>query len=330
MGAPPGGPEDTEPPRVEAVIPAPDSVSVSVDSRVRLVFSENVRRPEAERLFSLAPYRGRLFFEWERNAVNLRPAEPLKDDVTYRIRVAPGLTDMHRVKSDSAFVSYFSTGDRFSPGRVDGYVFHRDSLVAGAIVRAVPFADTSLMYETWSDSSGRYVLPYLSFGEYSLSAFRDRTRNGRFDFTRDEGADTVLTVGGEPLRLDFHLVLADTTAPVMLSVAVLDSQRLALAYDDPLDSAQALSPGQFDLRRGDSTGTTVGIGSAVLDSLDIRRLLLELAEPLGQGERYWLRASGITNEAGLTIVPGRDSRTFTAKWATAPTEERPPSGDRRR
>ena len=330
MGAPQGGPEDKDPPRIEAVSPTPDSTGVPQATRVRLVFSEDVQRQEAERLISLAPYRGRLFFEWEGSTVKLRPAEPLKADITWRVRIGPGLTDMHRVKSDSSFSSYFSTGTRFSPGRITGMVTYRDSLVREVLLRAVPAADTSLAFEVSSDSTGRYVLPYLPLGEFSLSAFRDRNRNNRFDYTRDEGADTVLSLGPEPLQIDFRLILADTTAPSIVSVTVPDSLSLALAFDDLIDSAQAFTPDMFELRRGDSTGIVVEVSSAALDSADHHRVILHLSEPLVTEERYWLRVREVVNEAGMEIRSGRGSRTFTRNKARAPPKPTPPPGDRRR
>jgi len=316
MGAPTGGPEDKTPPRVESIVPAPDSTGVDRHVRVGLTFSEGVRHQEAERLVRLTPAAGRLFFDWQGRTVYIRPADSLRADITYRVSLEPGLTDLHRVKADSAFESWFSTGSRFSPGRISGRVLYRDSLVIGARVSAVSTADTALAFDCRSDSSGRYSLPYLPFGSFRLYAFRDRNRNSRFDFSREEGLDTLASVGAEPTVLDLRLALADTTAPLLLTVSVIDSLRLGLAFDDYLDSLLTFDPASFRLFAGDSAGARIEIKSAHLDSLDHHRVLLGPAVPLEAGTRYWIKPGPLVNEAGLRLSDQAPGKEFTFKKET--------------
>ncbi|MCE5272345.1 Ig-like domain-containing protein [bacterium] len=313
MGAPTGGPEDKTPPRVESIVPAPDSTGVDRHSRVSLTFSEGVRHQEAERLIHLTPAAGRLFFDWQGRTVHLRPADSLRADITYRVSLEPGLTDLHRVKADSAFESWFSTGSRFSPGRLSGRVFYRDSLVIGALICAVSAADTGLAFDCRSDSSGRWSLPYLPFGSFRLNAYHDRNRNRRFDFSREEGLDTLAAASAEPTVLDLRLALADTTAPLLLTVSVIDSLRLGLAFDDYLDSLQTFDPASFRLCAGDSAGKRVEIQAAHLDSLDHHRVLLGPAAPLEPDARYWIKPGPLANEAGLRLSEAAPGKEFTFK-----------------
>ncbi|MEA2062328.1 MAG: Ig-like domain-containing protein, partial [Gemmatimonadota bacterium] len=99
MGAPPGGPVDTEPPRVAAVCPAPDSTGVAPGAGIEITFSEKVSKQVAEKLISLSPPAGRLFFKWKGSRVRIGPESGLREDITYRLMVGPGLTDLHRVKN---------------------------------------------------------------------------------------------------------------------------------------------------------------------------------------------------------------------------------------
>ncbi len=330
MGAPTGGPEDKEPPRVESVFPSPDSSGVDRGSQITVTFSESVRRPEAERLLRLNPSAGRLFFEWQGRTVTIRPSDSLRADITYRLSLEPGLSDMHKVKAVTGYESWFSTGAQFSPGRITGQVLHRDSLVIGAFVSAALTADTSVVFDCRSDSSGRYSLPYLPFGQYHLRAFHDRNRNSRFDFTRDESADSLVEVTAEPLEAVLRLILADTTSPVLLTVSVTDSLRLNLAFDDYLDSLAVLAPDEFTLRESDSLGRQIKLSGASLDSTDHHRLLLTLSETLVAESKYWIRPAPVVNEAGLRLQQEKSTKEFTFKKESAPEKAGRPAGGRQR
>ncbi|MBN2288513.1 MAG: Ig-like domain-containing protein, partial [Candidatus Glassbacteria bacterium] len=259
MGPPPGGPVDTERPRVAVVVPAPDSTGVGTDAEIEIVFSEKVNKQDAERLVKLSPPAGRLYFRWKGARVRVRPEPGLRQEMTYRLRVEPGLTDLHRVKNDSAFTSYFATGLHFSPGRIEGTVSCRDTLVADALLYAAAVEDTTLVFETASDSAGRYFFAYLPYGQYRLSAFRDRNRNGRYDYTREEGADSLADLIFDPLKINFRLELGDTTAPFPGSVSTPDSLTVELVFDDMLDSLRGISGAAFELRTPDSLGREMAV-----------------------------------------------------------------------
>ena len=299
MGPPPGGLEDIEPPQVETVSPAADSTGVALDTELELVFSEKVRREQAGPLVNLSPEAGKLYFKWDGRAVRVRTENKLRPDVTYRLVVRPGLTDLHRVKSEKSFESFFSTGETFSPGRISGTVQVRDSVVIGGRLRAVAQEDTSLVFTSESDSSGAYLLPYLPPGSYRLEAFRDLNRNSRFDFTREEGADTLIDLVFEPLAIDFTLQLADTTAPVLKSVETPDSLTLVLVFDDKCLAVGGIAAAGFQLRTPDSLGAQLAVDSTFIDSTDTRRVVLKPAAPLVPESRYHVRVTGIVNEAGL-------------------------------
>lgn len=315
---------------MESVVPSPDSTGVDRGSRITVTFSESVRRPEAERLLRLNPSAGRLFFEWQGRMVTIRPSDSLRADITYRLSLEPGLSDMHKVKAVTGYESWFSTGAQFSPGRITGQVLHRDSLVIGALVSATLTADTSVVFDCRSDSSGRYSLPYLPFGRYHIRVFHDRNRNSRFDYTRDESADSLVDVTAEPLETVLRLSLADTTSPVLLTVSVIDSLSLNLAFDDYLDSLALFDTDAFTLRESDSLGREIKVTGASLDSTDHHRLLLTLYEPLFTERKYWIRPAPVVNEAGLRLQQEKSAKEFTFKKETAPEKGGRPAEGRKR
>ncbi|HUU27269.1 MAG TPA: Ig-like domain-containing protein [archaeon] len=310
MAVPPGGPEDIEPPRVASVTPATDSTGVAVDTKLKIEFTEKVRKEQVERLVKLSPSAGRLFFKWDGRRLQVKPERPLRYEITYSLCVQPGLTDLHRVKSAERFISYFSTGSTFSPGRIEGQVSWRDSLMAGAVLFASSLGDTSLVFDTETDSTGKYLFPYLPLGTYRLLTFRDLNRNSQLDFTREAGADSVVDLIFEPLKINFQLVLADTTPPFLGSVLTPDSVTVILAFDDLLDSVRGIAEAAFELKTPDSLGAGLAIDSVFLDSTDRRRLVLKLGSPLVPESSYYVASSGVVNEAGLSVLPGRGNRTF--------------------
>ncbi len=313
MGAPPGGPEDTQPPRVIEVAPRTDSAGVPPKPELTLTFSEKVRKEQAQMLVELSPDPGRLYFSWDGPRLKITTQDSLRPELTYRLRVRPGVTDMHRVRADSAFVSYFSTGGQFDAGEISGTVTHADSGVFGAVVRAAWMKDTTLVYDTYTDSSGAYRLPYLRGGGYYLLAFRDANRNGAYDYTREPGARASVSIIFEPAQVDFAIETADTTAPVLRSAGAVDSFSVRLTFDDPLDSLQTFAPDSFTLRTPDSTGALLAVDSVAADKADVRRILLYPAERLIDGQSYHITVRRVKNRAGLILESA--SRPFMVKPA---------------
>lgn len=313
MGSPPGGPEDVQPPRVAEVAPHSDSARVPLKPELTLTFSEKVRKEKAQMLVELSPDPGRLYFDWDGPRLKITTQDSLRADITYRIRVRPGVIDMHRVTADSSFVSYFSTGEQFDAGEISGTVTHADSGVFGAVVRAAWMKDTTLVYNTYTDSSGAYRLPYLKSGGYHLLAYRDANRNRRFDYTREPGAVATASVIFDPSKVDFAIETADTTAPIFRSAEVADSLSVRLTFDDPLDTLQTFSADSFSLRTPDSTGTALAVDSLAIDKADNKRILLYPVVKLVEGQSYSITVRSVKNRAGLVLASA--SRSFTFKPA---------------
>jgi len=328
MGAPPGGPEDKQPPRVAEVAPHTDSAHVPLNLELVLAFSEKVQKEQAQLLVELSPNPGRLYFNWDGPRLSIMAQDSLRPDVTYRVRVRPGVTDMHRVKADSSFVSYFSTGSEFDAGEISGTVTLADSGVFGAVIRAAWMKDTTLVYDTYTDSSGAYRLPYLRTGGYHLLAFRDANRNGSFDYTREPGAESTTSVIFEPSKVDFTIETADTTAPVFRSAEVADSLTVRLVFDDPLDSLQTFAPDSFTLRSPDSSAAALAVDSVSLDKADNKRILLYPAKKLVEAQNYHITVRSVKNHAGLILSSA--SRSFTFKPAKQARKSGAKTGGRQR
>jgi len=87
-------------------------------------------------------------------------------------------------------------------------------------------------------------------------------------------------------------LFVDTEPPVLESAAASTPTQLTAFFNEPLDAASASNPANYDL-------TTIGNAqSAVLDSENPDRVLLELPGPMQDGETYTLTTAGIADLEG--------------------------------
>ena len=314
MGSPTGGPEDKEPPTVVAVSPGADSSGVPVDfSPVAVTFSEPVKRQEAQRLVRIFPDPGLRDIGWKGTTLKITPVEPLRQKITYRVVVDKGIHDVHGVISNKTAVSYFSTGERFSPGKVEGLVERGDTAVVEAVIKVRSVEDTSLVFSARADSSGRYEVPYLPLGEFKVLAFMDDNLNAKYDYTREYGADTLVSLIFEPVTVNFKLQIADTTAPQLTSVETIDSLGLRAVFDDQLDTTVALRNSMVLLRSPDSTGTIITVDSLAYDSTDTRAVTIFSSAIPEPGTGCFLSVNRFVNQAGIPVSVSRNSKQFNIK-----------------
>lgn len=311
MGAPTGGPEDKEPPTVVIVSPGADSSGVPTDfAPISVTFSEPVKRQEAQKFVRIVPDPGLRETSWKGTTLRISPIDELREEITYRVVVDKGIHDLHGVISSKTFESYFSTGKRFSPGKVEGLVERGDTAVTEAVILIRSTVDTSLVFSSRADSSGRYVVPYLPLGEFNVLVFKDENRNSRYDYTREYGADTLVSLIFEPVTVNFKLLLADTTAPQLTAVEMLDSLGVRAVFDDQLDTTVVLRNSMVLLRTPDSTGVPLTVDSLAYDSTDIRAVKIfttALPEP---GTACFLSVNRFVNRAGIAVIMSRSSRQF--------------------
>jgi hypothetical protein len=271
VAAPPGGPEDREPPVVIRATPDSGAVGVS-DRRVFFHFDEIVSdrgtgTGALERLVVISPGVGEPRVSWHRDAIGVRPRDGWRPNTTYSVSLLPGTRDLRGNVSTTQQTIVFSTGSTLAQGMIVGRIFDwvAERPAPRARVEAHPLSDSTLRYSATADSAGRFALGPLAGGEYVVRGWVDVNANRIID--RNELSDTGRTrvadgpgpgqLAPEPLEL--LAAMRDTLPPRISTAAVRDSVTIILTFDRPLDPTQLPAPAQYRVLRSDST--TVGIAS---------------------------------------------------------------------
>ena len=272
-GAPPGGPVDKTPPVIVKV--TPDSGATNSKAKaLTITFSEVVsERPRGADDLSgevvLSPSDGPARVQWQRDRITVRPRKEFRPNTAYSVTVMPGLTDLSGNATRRERVIVFSTGTTIPKGIVRGAVFDwtTNRPAGGALIDAQVGKDTTFKWIARADSVGRFSVPFLPSGSYTIRALIDANKNGKLDSR--ELWDSVSVNVADSLRLDFYGFVHDTLGARIVGADVKDSVTLRLTFDRPLAPDVALQPSQVEILRPDSTRIAVRVlqRAASFDSL---------------------------------------------------------------
>lgn len=277
-GMPPGGPPDTEAPRVVRVLPDSNARNVR-RSTIVVEFDEVVsERPRGAAalgdLFILSPSSGPAAVSWKRTRIELIPRGGLRANTTYTLRLLPGLTDLAGNSDSTGLEIVFSTGPEIASAAIVGRVF--DWLAArpapSAYIEAVSLPD-SARYATQADSSGYFAIRHMEPGRYLLRAILDQNRNRRVD--PRELFDSVTVELRDSLHRELLAAVRDSLGPGIATVEPQDSLRLRVTLDRPVDTAFVFGPGAFLLKDADSA--TIPIREVLTQAEWERRLADSIA-----------------------------------------------------
>jgi len=257
LGAPPGGPEDRNAPRLLRISPDTNAVNArprNVELRFDEVLNERPSRGgELSNLFLVSPRRGRTEVRWRRSRIEIRPRRGgWLPNTTYTITQLAGVADL-RGNADSLEHRYiFSTGAAPAPSFIAGQVF---DWVAGrhvpkAYVEAIRLPD-SLTYSEYADSLGRFVIRHVPPGRYHLVAVVDANNNRVLD--RREVYDSATIALTDSVRREMLAFVHDSIGPGISQVEPRDSVTLRVTFDRPLHRGDSVSAARFSVKAADSS-----------------------------------------------------------------------------
>ena len=269
VGAPPGGPEDRNPPQLLRISPDTNAMNArpkSVELRFNEVINERPARggQDLGSLFLLSPRRGRVEVDWHRSRIEVRPRRGWVPNTTYTLTQLPGVTDLRGNADTSEHRYVFTTGPTRPPSVIRGQVFDWVAARAAprAYVEAIHLPD-SLTYATLADSIGRFVFQYVPPGRYHLQAFIDANTNRALD--RRELFDSASVSVGDSIQREMLAFIHDSIGTGIAEVGVTDSTTLRVTFDRPLTARVPVTLSQFSLKAADSSVvpiTSVLVGSA--------------------------------------------------------------------
>lgn len=339
-GMPPGGPPDTEAPRLVGI--APDSGRVSVSPRsVIFRFDEVVSEtpPGATTLsglFLISPQHGTPVVDWERDEIAVRPRRGWRPNTVYSVTMLPGLADLRGNVRKEGAATLFSTGPTIPATAIAGVLIDwaAGSPVSAGLMQAI--APDSTIYMAYSDSAGAFALRHLPPGAYTLKGVVDGNRNRALD--PREAWDSVTVTLVDSTRVELFAFAHDSIGPRIQEVGLADSVTLRVQFDVPVDARTPLDPAWIQVLDSDSIPQAIaGVllpESAPRDSaatgprspitvtrpIPYKEVLVTMAAQLRPGATYTVVANGFP---GLLGRREASRRTITIP-APAPASPTPP------
>jgi hypothetical protein len=269
---PPGALPDHQPPQIESIEPAPDSIVPGFSGALRVRFDEPVRVEDGSFLRQLVAspleaYRLEKGF----SDLRLQPRDGWRDSVVYCMEIPAGIRDLLSNQTEIGTQFCFSTGVEMIDSEVTGTVLNAETglpeLAASVVFLQAP---DSVPYGGLTDENGQFELRSLPSGTYSSFAYVDQNGNFRLDRTLEPyDSATVTSFSGARPDLLFRLVEPDSTPPRLLRAEARDSFTVELEFDDALvrpqpgdpgvtltDTTGTVSYGVFGLRMGDAASVS--------------------------------------------------------------------------
>jgi len=275
QAAPPGGPPDPTPPQIVRIRPDSGAVKVS-PPRVVFQFDGVVsERPQGAAsladLFLISPRAGDPDVDWERDAITVRPRRGWKKSTVYTVTMLPGLTDVRGNVRREGATAIFSTGPTLPDTRLSGVVFDwvAEQPVVRPFVEAVAGADSTTVYVTQGDSSGRFVFRHLPPGAYTVRGIADANNNRGIDAR--EAWDSVRVTLGDSATVEVLAFTHDTIGPGIAEVEVRDSVTLRVRLDNPLAPTQQVDTTLFALVGADSARVPLAAAVPARAADELRR-----------------------------------------------------------
>jgi len=238
--APSGGPEDLRPPVVVRTDPPPFGLLEDLSGEVRFTFderiSERVSGGTLEGAVSVSPRTGGVRVSHGSREISVKLEDGFLPDLVYRVTLLPVVSDLFGNRLTDSFELVFTTGDVDpTPTTLAGEVWNRitGAGVSDAMILAV--GPDGVLHQSTADRDGIYAFRYLPGGQFAVTAFEDRNRDGFADSTEVQGRVMADLASGDTLLIDVAVLEPDTTSAVAADAEALDSVTVAVTFDDFLD-----------------------------------------------------------------------------------------------
>jgi len=256
-GMPPGGPIDVAAPVIVSITPDTGSVGVK-PKEVVFQFDEVVaERPPVVTtladLFLISPRDGVPDASWHRSAIGVKPSRGWRANTPYTVIMMRGVADLRGNVRNTGASTFFSTGTTVPRTRIAGTVFDwlTGTPASGALIESFVPPDTLHPYVALADSLGGFVIEHVVPARYTVRAYMDRNKNLGID--PSEPWDSVGVTLTDSMRTTLVIFVHDTVPPRIRDVRVLDSLRLSVSFDKPIDPTQTLGVTNFAVVAPDSS-----------------------------------------------------------------------------
>jgi hypothetical protein len=329
-GTPPGGPVDTQAPKIVRI--APDSGKTGVRPReVVFQFDEVVSErpsgaPSLSALFLISPRNGETQADWHRSEISVHPRHGWKANTTYTISLLPGLSDLRGNTRNTGAITVFSTGSSVATGRITGTLYNwaEGRTIPRGLIEARPSTDSATVYLAASDSVGVFMLQNVPPGKYNVRGISDDNSNRSLD--PREPFDSAIVNLTDSAKIELLAFVHDSIGARLAGVNVRDSVTLELLFDNPLSVTAPVAASSVRVRASDSTdvpivsvaGPPPDTTKALLTDtvkvrlkkpsrpIPLRTLIVRLGRPLRQKITYRVQVTDIQNLIGVARTSERE------------------------
>ncbi|MDR2732659.1 MAG: Ig-like domain-containing protein [Fibromonadaceae bacterium] len=262
--SPPGGPEDTLPPRVSGTSLIPNSINQSTNLDLTLQFDEwIIQKPPNGAVAISPPISGRLRVKADGDKLRVTSTEPLDSNTTYTLTITNAIKDLRNNPLEKPFQILFSTGTYLDSLKTDFSVQLHDSLVRKKKFPVVAFypigkvrthkgylekyRDSTLtaeadtfpritkeipQYIAQTDSLGNGTLQGMQAGSYLAVAFLDENNNQRLDIESEIAgiAAFPFELNEEKKMLGFSLGDLDTSSFSLDAVSQRGNREIEFSF----------------------------------------------------------------------------------------------------
>lgn len=261
------------PPVVLAVAPAEGSTITATSEPLVIRFDERISEQNLRDAVVVSPVTGAVTVDKGRRELEVRLAGGWQAGHVYRVTVRPVVRDLFGNTIPRPLSFAFSTGAPFPESAVGGVVYDRITGQPAADARVEAWPPAGGPYHlALAGEGGSFALPLLPPGEYVLRAYVDANRDRALQ--EFEASDSVrLTLGATDTIIEpLALLRPDSTAARVTRAEVVDSQAVAVEFDDYMDAAEPQQLTRVQLwRLPDSTAVPLAgvLYPAVYDSIRV-------------------------------------------------------------
>ena len=249
---------------VVATSPEPLAVLTDLDAPVTFRFDERISERVSSGVLATAvtvsPRSGEIRVSKGSRSLEVRPEGGFRPGLVYRVTLHAVVSDLFGNQMTDPFELVFTTGvGEPVPTTLAGEVW--DRITGRAVADAVVLAESpdGLIHQSRSDRDGIYAFRYLPVGDFTVTAFEDRNRDGTVDSTEVQGVTGVSVGMGDTSLVDVPILEPDTSAANVTDAEALDSVTVVVTFDDylPPDADPAAWPVVVTV--ADTTPAGVGV-----------------------------------------------------------------------
>lgn len=234
--SPTGGPEDIEKPDVLTSLP---QQFAQISNRIEITFTKSMDKSSIAQGVYIYPDIEAKKISLVDRVLTILINEPLKKDTNYYVTLSTRIKDTRGNPLVSNRTLIYASG-KFQDSRLAGTIEYENGADAGQPIQMNLFSADSLFILSHPATGGAYAIDGLNTADYTLRAYLDKNRNGKYDHTQEPWFEKSVQVR-QVTNLDINLAYADTTMPVIRSVRAVSNRELQVTLSEPSTSFKSIT-----------------------------------------------------------------------------------------